>query len=50
MMAVPKSARITLVALVSVLLGVLFGPSLIPLDAGAHDAPAVSAHHGPPAP
>jgi hypothetical protein len=49
MMAVPKSARITLIAVISVVLGVLLGPSLVPVDAGAHGAPPVS-HHSRPAP
>jgi hypothetical protein len=40
MISVPKSARITLIAVISVLLGVLLGPSLTPVDAGAHGTPS----------
>jgi hypothetical protein len=47
MMAVPKSARITLIAVISVVLGVLLGPSLVPVDVGAHGAPPASQHSRP---
>lgn len=47
MAAVPKSARITIIAVISVLLGVLLGPSLTPVDAGAHGAPPAELHAEP---
>jgi hypothetical protein len=50
MKAAPKTARITLIAVISVLIGVLLGPSLTPVAAGAHDAQPVRIAAHPQAP